>query len=335
MPSPYPPEFRQRALDLIRAGRSVPDVAELVGVSQSTLYLWRQQDLVDRGLKPGTARVESAALIAARKRIQELEEEVKILRKAADALEQVVRPKGRFQLVNELVADGVRVRRACLALGVSVSGFYEWKHRAPSARTIRHAWLTDLIAQIHEASYGTYGRLRVTAELERAHGLRVGANTVWLLMHRAGLQGLPLRRRAKRVPSQVTVTDLVRRQFVADGPNRLWVTDITEHPTREGKLYCCVVIDVFSRRIVGWAIDTAQRADLATNALGMAIDSRRPSPGTIIHGDHGVQFTSWAFTSRARNAGLLPSLGTIGDPYDCQSVSAGSRLVPEVLAAAV
>ena len=135
-------------------------------------------------------------------------------------------------------------------------------------------------------------------------------------MQRAGLSGLPLRRRAKRVPSQKTVTDLVKRQFTADGPNRLWVTDITEHPTREGKLYCCVVTGVFSRRVVGWAIDTAQRADLAANALGMAIDSRRPSPGTVIHGDHGTQFTSWAFTSRAKNAGLLPSLGTVGDPYD-------------------
>jgi transposase InsO family protein len=133
---------------------------------------------------------------------------------------------------------------------------------------------------------------------------------------RAGISGLPLRRRAKRVPAQKTVTDLVKRQFTADGPNRLWVTDITEHPTREGKVYCCVVIDVFSRRVVGWAIDTAQRADLATNALGMAIDSRRPSPGAIIHGDHGTQFTSWTFTTRAKNAGLLPSLGTVGDPYD-------------------
>ena len=135
-------------------------------------------------------------------------------------------------------------------------------------------------------------------------------------MRRAGLSGLPLRRRAKRVPSQKTVTDLVKRQFTADGPNRLWVTDITEHPTREGKLYCCVVIGVFSRRVVGWATGSVQRADLATNALGMATGSRRPSPGPVIHGDHGSQFTSWAFTSRAKNAGLLPSLGTVGDPCD-------------------
>ena len=193
----------------------------------------------------------------------------------------------------ELDADGVSVRQACYSLGVSPSGYYDWKTRAPSARSIRHAWLTDLIGQVHDASHGTYGQPRVLAK--RTHGLAVGHNTVALLMRRAGLSRLPLRRRAKRVPAQKTVTDLVKRQFTAEGPNRLWVTDITEHPTREGKACCCVVLDVFSRRVVGWAIDSAQRADLAANALGMAIDSRRPSPGGIIHGDHGTQFTSWAY----------------------------------------
>ena len=316
MPRPYPPEFRQRALDLVRSGRPVPEVAQLLGIAESCLYRWRKQDRVDRGLEPGTSRAEFAELVAARQKIRDLEEENKILRKAAAAVEEVVPPKGRYRLVAELRADGVRVRQACYFLGVSRSGFYEWEARGPSARSVRQAWLTDLIGQVHDASYGTYGRPRVLAELQRAHGLVVGHNTVGLLMRQAGISGLPLRRKAKRVPAQKTVTDLVKRQFTADGPNRLWVTDITEHPTREGKVYCCVVIDVFSRRAVGWAIDTAQRADLATNALGMAIDSRRPSPGAIIHGDHGTQFTSWAFTTRARNAGLLPSLGTVGDPYD-------------------
>jgi len=316
MPRPYPPEFRQRALDLVGSGRPVPEVAKLLGIAESCLYRWKKQDLVDRGLKPGTSRAESAELVAARQKIRDLEEENKILRKAAAAVAEVVPPKDRYRLVAELRDDGVRVRQACYALGVSASGYYDWKSRGPSARSIRHAWLTDLIGQVHDASHGTYGQPRVHAELQRAHGLVVGHNTVMLLMRRAGISGLPLRRRAKRVPAQKTVTDLVKRQFTADGPNRLWVTDITEHPTREGKVYCCVVIDVFSRRVVGWAIDTAQRADLATNALGMAIDSRRPSPGAIIHGDHGTQFTSWVFTTRAKNAGLLPSLGTVGDPYD-------------------
>lgn len=295
MPRPYPSEFRERALELVRSGRAVVDVAAALGIAQSCLYRWKQQDLVDRGLRPSSGRAPSAELAAANRRIRELEEENKILRKAATAVEQVVPPKDRFRLVGELHADGVRVRKACLALGVSTSGFYEWKSRAPSTRSIRHAWLTDLIGQIHEASYGTYGRMRVRAELQRSHEVTVGQNTVALLMRRSGLIGLPLRRRSKRVPTQVTVTDLVRRRFHADGPDRLWVTDITEHPTREGKLYCCVVLDVFSRRVVGWSIDTTQRAELATSALRMAIDSRRPSPGTIIHGDHGTQggFNWW------------------------------------------
>jgi transposase-like protein len=226
MPRPYPPEFRQRALDLVRSGRPVPEVAGLVGIAESCLYRWKRQDLIDPGLKPGTSQAESAELAAARQRIRDLEEENKILRKAAAAVEEVVPPKERYRLVAELHADGVRVRQACYALGVSRSGYYEWKTRAPSARPVRHAWLTDLIGQVHEASYGTYGQPRVRAELQQAHGITVGPNTVALLMRRAGISGLPLRRRAKRVPAQKTVTDLVKRKFTADGPNRLWVTDI-------------------------------------------------------------------------------------------------------------
>ncbi|TXN32307.1 transposase [Lacisediminihabitans profunda] len=231
MPRPYPAEFRERALELVRSGRTVVETAELLGIAQSCLYRWKQLDLVDRGLKPDSARVESRTLAVAKARIRDLEEEVKILRKAAEAVEQVVPPKERFRLVDELHADGVRVRRACQALGVSTSGYCEWRGRAPSARSIRHAFLTDLIGQIHDASYGIYGQLRVRAELQRGHGIIVGRGTVALLMQRAALSGLPLRRRGKRSPNQVTVTDLVKRQFTASGPDKLWVTDITEHPS--------------------------------------------------------------------------------------------------------
>jgi transposase-like protein len=113
MPRPYPPEFRQRALDLVRSGRPVPEVAKLLGIAESCLYRWKKQDLVDRGLKPATV---SAELTAARRKIRELEEENKILRKAAAAVEEVVPPKDRYRLVAELHADGVRVRQACLLL---------------------------------------------------------------------------------------------------------------------------------------------------------------------------------------------------------------------------
>ncbi len=320
MPKPYPPEFRRRAIDLVESDRTVREVAAALGIAESCLYGWKSKDLIARGVKTRTpAAAESAALAAANQRIRELEDEVKILHKAAAAVEEVVPPKERFRLVCELAADGVPVKKACLALGVSRSGFYEARDRPPSARAIRHAWLTDLIGTVHEASRQTYGSNRVHAELIHHHGVRVGRNTVALLMHWAGLVGLPLRRRAKRVPPAFTVSDLVKREFRRDGPNQLWVTDITEHPTREGKVYCCVVIDAYSRRVVGWSIDSRQRADLATAALGMAIESRGTHgqvPGTIIHGDHGNQFTSWTFTDRAERAGLLPSLGTVGDPYD-------------------
>jgi putative transposase len=316
VPRPYPPEFRRRALDLVESGRTIRDVASSLGIAESCLYRWRHQDLVDRGLKPGATGRENAELAAARARIRDLEEEVKILRKAAATVEAVVPPKDRYRLVAELHAEGVRIRRSCYALGVSRSGYYAWAGRAPSPRSIRHAWLTDLIGSIYQASRGTYGAPRVHAELVYGHGITIGHNTVSLLMRRAALAGLPAHTRGKRTKKLATVTDLVRRDFRRTGPNQLWVTDITEHPTREGKVYCCVVLDAWSRRVVGWAIDSTQRADLATSALGMAIDSRGPAAGGIIHGDHGAQFTSWTFTERARKAGLLPSLGSVGDPYD-------------------
>lgn len=320
MPKPYPPEFRRRALDLLESGRSVRDVAASLGIAESCLHRWKRRGLIDHGLKSlSLAEAESVALAQARARVAELENEVKILRKAAAAVEQVVPPKARFALVAELAVEGVPVKQACLALGVSRSGFYDARTRPPSARAIRQAWLTDQITAIYQASRQTYGSPRVRAELLQAQGVVVSRKTVAVLMQRAGLAGLPLRRRAKRVPASGTVTDLVKRNFHREGPNQLWVTDITEHPTREGKLYCCVVLDTYSRRVVGWAIDSRQRADLATSALGMAIDSRSIAgqiPDGVIHADHGTQFTSWTFTERARRAGLLPSLGTIGDPYD-------------------
>jgi transposase InsO family protein len=158
---------------------------------------------------------------------------------------------------------------------------------------------------------------RVHAELRLGHGILVGHGAVELLMRRAGLAGLPGRKRRRPVHETAFAGDLVDRNFARPAPNQLWVTDITEHPTREGKIYCAVVLDVHSRRVVGWSIDSSQTAALATNALSMAIGNRSPlPPGTVIHSDHGVQFTSWAFTRRAKESGLVPSMGSIGDCYD-------------------
>lgn len=231
-----------------------------------------------------------------------------------------------------MAAEGLPVQGAVRVLEVSESGYYEWRTRPPSQRSIRHAWLTDMIREAHAASKGTYGILRIHAELTLGRGIAVGHGQVELLMRQAGITGVTGRSKWKRVKPDNIAGDLVERTFARGGPNQLWVTDITEHPTREGKVYCCVVLDTFSRRVVGWSIDASPTAALVTNALGMAIDSRRPEPGTLIHSDQGVQFASWAFTDRAKASGLVPSMGSVGDCYDNSMIeSFWSRMQVELL----
>ena len=191
--------------------------------------------------------------------------------------------------------------------------------------------LLEVISEIHHASRRTYGARRIHAELVHGRGLQVTRCTVELVMRRNNLAGLPGRHRYRKIPNLPTAADLVDRRFRRDGPDQLWVTDITEHPTREGKIYCAVVLDVFSRRVVGWSIDSRPQASLATNALAMAIENRDPN-GSTIHSDHGTQFTSWAFTQRARDAGLAVSMGSIGDCFDNAVIEAfWARMQVELL----
>jgi transposase InsO family protein len=236
-------------------------------------------------------------------------------------------------VIASLTGQGFDVQTACLMLGVAPSGYYDWKVRPPSARTLRHAWLAGEIAQVHKDSGGTYGTLRVTAELRYGRGIHVGKEQVHLLMRRLGIYGLPKRRlpRGAKVGKPNSL-DLVRRRFRADGPDRLWMTDITEHPTREGKIYCCAVIDAFSRMVVGWSIDSRQTGLLVTNALGMALNRRAPREGGIIHTDQGVQFGSWVFSQKVTEAGLAPSVGAVGAPFDNAMVEAfWARMQVELL----
>jgi putative transposase len=208
----------------------------------------------------------------------------------------------------------------CRVLGVRRQGYYEWRSGVKSARATENELLLKHIEKIHEESRGTYGWPRVHAELTLGLGLTVNHKRVARLMRDAGIQGL-YRRRLRgctvRDPHAEPYTDLVDRDFVVDGPDELWCTDITEHPTTEGKVYCAAVLDTYSRRIVGWSIDDNMRTALVVDALGMAITRRQPEPhSAILHSDHGSQFTSWTFGQRLRNAGLVGSMGSIGDCYD-------------------
>jgi putative transposase len=318
VPRTYDPEFRRRVVELVRAGRPARVVAAELGLAEATVYRWKAQDLIDRGVKPGTSTSERGDLAAARRRIKELETELALVTQAAKLFEEGVRPKAKYPVIAELAGQGFSAKRCCRILGVAASGFFMWRRRPPSPRQLRLAWLTDLVRAIHAGSRGTYGWRRVNAELVYGHGVIVNRKTVRKIMRLHGLHGLPgSSKRFRRKANIATTADLVERRFDRPAPDQLWVTDITEHPTREGKLYCCVVLDVFSRRVVGWSIDSHQATPLVTNALGMAITNRNPRPEqTVIHSDHGSQFTSWAFTQRAKESGLLPSMGTIGDAYD-------------------
>jgi putative transposase len=225
-----------------------------------------------------------------------------------------------YPVVAELAADGIAVAMLCRVLGVSRSGYHEWRRRGPSPRAVADAALTATIRDIHRMSRGSYGAPRVHAELRLAAGVRCGRKRVARLMRADGLEGVYRRRRkgcTVRDPAATPSADLVNRRFVADRPDALWVTDVTQHRTGQGWVYCAVVLDVFARRVVGWSIADHLRCELVVDALDMARWRRKPAAGqTVVHSDHGSQYTSWAFGRRLRQAGLLGSMGSIGDCYD-------------------
>ena len=190
------------------------------------------------------------------------------------------------------------VRVMSRLLGVSASGFYAWLQRPLSARAVADIGLTALIHAIHRRSNGAYGAPSIHAELADDHDRRVGKKRTTI--------GDPVADRA---------LDHVARHFAAEGPDRLWVADITYIPTWAGFLYLAVVLDVWSRRIVGWAIEPHLKTELVLSALNMALMQRRPQ-GVIHHSDRGCQYTSYAFGKRCQEAGVMPSMGSTGDAYD-------------------
>jgi putative transposase len=208
-------------------------------------------------------------------------------------------------------------------LEVSRSGYYAWAERRPSQRACQDSVLSAGIQRIHEYSRGTYGAPRIHAELE-SEGTHIGRKRVARLMREKGLQGVSRRKwmtTTVRDRAAVLAPDLVKRNFRAQGPNRLWVADITYVPTWAGFLYAAVVLDAWSRRVVGWAFARHLRAELVVTALEMAIRQRQPW-AVVHHSDHGSQYTSIAFGNRCREAGVQPSMGSVGDAYDnamCES----------------
>ena len=210
-----------------------------------------------------------------------------------------------------------RITTMARVLGVSTSGYYAWLKRPRSARENSDAALVERMQVIHKRSRGTYGAPRIQAELVD-QGFPASRKRVARLMRESGLTGISRRKRPKttrRAPKARPAPDLVEREFTAEGPDRLWVADITYVPTLAGFLYLAIVLDVFSRRIVGWAMDSSLATDLVVDALQMAVALRRPED-VIHHSDQGSQYTSLTFGKRCRDADIVLSMGSVGDCYD-------------------
>ena len=215
------------------------------------------------------------------------------------------------------------VSTMCRVLGVSASGYYAWRRRGPSRRARRDAELAERIGAIHRDSRGTYGSPRIHAELREA-GERLGRKRVARLMRERGLRGVDRRKWTRTTVSNASAEpapDLVRRDFSAPAPNRLWVADATYVPTLAGFLFLAVVVDVYSRRVVGWRMGAELATWLMLDALDMAL-GQRDARGVVHHSDRGSQYTSIAFGDRCREAGVRLSMGSAGDCYDnalCES----------------
>ena len=335
MPRMYSATVRRQIVSRLRSGEPVAAVAAETGICQATLFRWNRQALIDAGVIEGTPSVEADELAAAHKRIAQLEAELALTRDACELFDEqaVVPPKRRRAIAEGLIARGHSARSACRITGLARSLLQYYGRRTVPDRQIRRLIVADTITEIHQRSRGTYGRRRVRAALLADFDMNVNLKLVDSIMTENGLYGLP--RPGRRLPNLIRVAtpaDLVNRQFTATRPNELWCTDITEHPARDGKVYCCAILDCFSRMIVARTFSTTADTALVNNAVNMAVANRNRRGATILHADHGTQFTSWSFGENIRHWGLLASFGTVGDCFDNAAMeSFWARLQVELL----
>ncbi|WP_331741101.1 IS3 family transposase (plasmid) [Streptomyces sp. NBC_01023] len=325
----YPPQFKVDAVALYesRPEATIRSVAADLGINPETLRNWVRAAGVSRprgrrtqepSQPPAPLEAENAAL---RKKVRELEEEREILRKAAKYFAGGDALVNRFQRVADLQRR-YGVKRLCSILGVSRSSFYYWRRTATdrAARQVADARLAARIRAVHQESDGTYGAPRITAELREENGAAVNHKRVARIMRESGIEGVRLRRRHRTTvpdPAATKAPDLIRRDFTADKPNTKYVGDITYLPIEGGKFcYLATVIDLASRRLAGWAIAGHMRADLVTDALAAAIRTRGSLAGSIMHTDHGAQYTSRAFAEACRSAGVRRSMSSVGSSAD-------------------
>jgi putative transposase len=212
----------------------------------------------------------------------------------------------------------VNIRTACRVLKVSRSGYYDWLRRKPSARLKANQRLGQQIVELHKATRQAYGTERTWQALNEA-GIACGRHRVQRLRQENGIQSLRRKRfmRARSSYQRVQVPpNLLSWPFNASGKDRVWVADITYIPTQQGWLYLAVVMDMYSRRVVGWAMSDKALQELSSAALAMAIQHRKPAKGLIHHSDQGAQYTSKVYQQQLQRSGLVSSMSRKGMPYD-------------------
>ncbi|WP_098054095.1 IS3 family transposase [Kocuria marina] len=312
MPKPYPEEFRRDVVAVARKHEApLSQIARDFGISEATLHNWLRKADVDDGVRPGVTTAESEELRVLKRRNRLLEQENEILRRAAAFFARELPPKMTYPLVLDLAADGIPVAVTCRVLGFSKQSFYEWRAKPVTARDWDDAHLIDAAIAIH-AEDPAFGYRFIADELPD-HGITAGENRVQRLCSAQRLFSVHSKKRGlNRRPGPSVHDDLVERDFTAGAPNELWLTDLTEHRTDEGKLYLCAIKDVYSNRIVGYSIDSRMKASLAVTALRSAVARRGTVTGCVVHSDRGSQFRARKFVHELTHHGLVGSMGRVG-----------------------
>ncbi|MFN8038884.1 MAG: IS3 family transposase [Acidimicrobiales bacterium] len=322
MPKPYPQEFRDDVVKVARArpeGTTLEQVAADFGIHPMTLTNWLRQAAIDDGDRPGVTTSESAELRAAKRRIRLLEQENEVLRRAAAYLGQANLPKLMYPLVRELAAEGIPVAVSCRVLKIARQPYYRWLEEPIVASQLNEAYLANAICDAHrdDPEFG-YRFLADEVRRQDEHA-EVSDRVVWRICRDNrwwSVFGKPKTRKSS-TPGTPAHDDLVRREFTATAPNQLWLTDITEHRTREGKLYLCAVKDVYSNRIIGWSIDSRMKARLAVAAIEMAVARRDGDvAGCIVHSDRGSQFRARKLHRALTRHQMVGSMGQVGSAGD-------------------
>ncbi|WP_143588466.1 IS3 family transposase [Tersicoccus sp. Bi-70] len=319
MPAPYPQEFRDDVVRVARSrepGQKLAEIAKDFGISESCLTNWMRQADVEDGARPGKTREESTELRELRRRNRLLEQENEVLRRAAAYLSQANLPKRFYPLVTELAADRIPVAVSLRVLKLTRAPYYRWLKQQITDTDLAAAYRANALVDAHRDD-PEFGYRFLAAEAATA-GQVMCERTAWRICSDNAWWSAFGKKRGKngKRPGLPVHDDLVQREFTAERPNQLWLTDITEHATAEGKLYLCAIKDACSGRIVGYSIDERMQSRLAVRALQNAVARRGDVTGCIVHSDRGSQFRSRRFVHALNHHGLVGSMGRVGAAGD-------------------